>query len=108
MQDQLSGFYDQIVRALQEASAPGEPQGAPPVEPPAPSPPGEPPAPAPLEPSRETMLGDEDAERVESLFQRAKFDRSTAFELKKELERLGVFARFEDRFLDLFEHGHGV
>jgi hypothetical protein len=42
------------------------------------------------------------ARRVEELFAQAKGDRSKAFELKRELDRLGVFARYEDRFLDLF------
>lgn len=96
MQDQLSDLYDQLVRALEQAASPGEEQSAAPAQPSA--------EPA-LEPSREKMLGDEDAERVEALFQRALNDRSTAFELKSELERLGVFRRYEDRFLDLFERG---
>ena len=104
MQEQLSTLYEQIVRALQDASS-GEPP-APPAEPAEPPPPDPRPAPQ-LPPSREQMLGDEDSERIEGLFLRARLDRSTAFELKKELERLGVFARYEDRFLDLFEHGHG-
>jgi proteasome assembly chaperone (PAC2) family protein len=106
MQDQLSGFYEQIMRALQDASAPSEPgePGEPPAPPVPPMPPI-PPVPGTLEPSNETMLPDEDSERVESLFRRAQNDRTTAFELKKELERLGVFARYEDRFLDLFERG---
>jgi hypothetical protein len=30
-------------------------------------------------------------------------DRSKAFELKQELDRLGVFKEYEDRFLDLFK-----
>lgn len=42
------------------------------------------------------------ARRVEDLFAQATADRSKAFELKRELDRLGVFARYEDRFLDLF------
>jgi proteasome assembly chaperone (PAC2) family protein len=98
MQDQLSSFYDQILRSLQEAQPVLEAPPLPPADPPAPLAGG-------IEPSREKMLGDEDAERVEGFFLRARLDRSTAFELKKELERLGVFHRYEDRFLDLFEHG---
>lgn len=39
---------------------------------------------------------------IEGLFEQAKTDRSKAFELKKELDRLGRFKEFEDRFLDLF------
>jgi hypothetical protein len=30
-------------------------------------------------------------------------DRSRAFELKQELNRLGIFKEHEDRFLDLFK-----
>jgi proteasome assembly chaperone (PAC2) family protein len=40
--------------------------------------------------------------RIERLFDRAREDRSKAFELKQELDRLGVFGQYEDRFLDLF------
>ena len=42
--------------------------------------------------------------RIEELFERAANDRSKAFELKRELDRLGLFKRYEDRFLDLFKH----
>jgi proteasome assembly chaperone (PAC2) family protein len=41
--------------------------------------------------------------RLEELFEQAKKDRSKAFELKQELDRLGVFKDYEDRFLDLFK-----
>jgi proteasome assembly chaperone (PAC2) family protein len=44
-----------------------------------------------------------DVERIEALFDRAERDRSKAFELKAELDRLGVFKNYEDRFLDLFK-----
>jgi proteasome assembly chaperone (PAC2) family protein len=40
--------------------------------------------------------------RIEELFKQAVKDRSKAFELKQELDRLGVFKEYEDRFLDLF------
>lgn len=40
--------------------------------------------------------------RIEKLFEEASHDKSKAGELKKELDRLGVFQQFEDRFLDLF------
>ena len=42
--------------------------------------------------------------RIEELFSRAAEDRSKAFELKQELDRLGLFKQYEDRFLDLFKH----
>ena len=42
-------------------------------------------------------------QRIEELFARAASDRSKAFELKRELDRLGLFKEYEDRFLDLFK-----
>jgi proteasome assembly chaperone (PAC2) family protein len=45
-----------------------------------------------------------DVARIEELFTRAAEDRSKAFELKRELDRLGLFKQYEDRFLDLFKH----
>jgi uncharacterized protein len=44
-----------------------------------------------------------DREHIESLFTAAKQNRSRAYELKQELDRLGLFHEFEDRFLDLFK-----
>lgn len=44
-------------------------------------------------------------ERIERLFEEARKDRATAFRLKEELDRLGVFEQYEDRFLDLFRKG---
>jgi uncharacterized protein len=41
--------------------------------------------------------------RIDELFAIAKKDRSKAFELKRELDRLGLFKEYEDRFLDLFK-----
>lgn len=41
--------------------------------------------------------------RIEELFSIAQRDRSKAFELKQELDRLGLFKEYEDRFLDLFK-----
>ncbi|MFG0331668.1 MAG: PAC2 family protein [Phycisphaerales bacterium] len=40
--------------------------------------------------------------RIEALFNEAENDRDKAFQLKEELDRLGVFKKYEDRFLDLF------
>lgn len=53
----------------------------------------------------EEKLSAEDAQRVEHLFEQAEHDRSKAFILKQELDRMGVFKDFEDRFLDLFKKG---
>jgi proteasome assembly chaperone (PAC2) family protein len=53
-------------------------------------------------PPRGTRPDADTVRRVEELFAQATADRSKAFELKRELDRLGLFAQFEDRFLDLF------
>ena len=52
----------------------------------------------------QTGLRAEEEARIESLFDQATADRSKAFELKSELDRLNVFADYEDRFLDLFKN----
>jgi len=46
--------------------------------------------------------GAETLAKVEGLFRAAQSDRSQAMALKAELDRLGLYRRFEDRFLDLF------
>jgi hypothetical protein len=51
----------------------------------------------------EELTSDEDRERIERLFEQAKQDRSSAYELKRELDRLEVYREYEDRFLDLFK-----
>lgn len=43
-----------------------------------------------------------DQQRLDELFAAAAEDRSRAYELKRELDRLEVFDEYEDRFLDLF------
>jgi hypothetical protein len=55
------------------------------------------------EPAEEERLGSASKRRLEELLEEAKKDRSKAFELKQELDRLGVFKEYEDRFLDLFK-----
>lgn len=55
------------------------------------------------EPAQEEHLSSTDQRRIEELFKQAAQDRSKAFELKQELDRLGVFKDYEDRFLDLFK-----
>ena len=57
----------------------------------------------PQQPVEEEQLGAEAEERVERLFRQARQDRSSAYELKRELDRLGVYREYEDRFLDLFK-----
>jgi predicted ATP-grasp superfamily ATP-dependent carboligase len=44
-----------------------------------------------------------DETHIEELFTQARKDRSCAYELKRELDRLKVFPLYEDRFLDLFK-----
>ena len=53
--------------------------------------------------SDDPPLSLEDQRHIERLFGQAGQDRSTAYELKRELDRLGVFRDYEDRFLDLFK-----
>ena len=55
------------------------------------------------EPAEEERFRSADQQRIEGLFGQAAKDRSMAFELKQELDRLGIFKEYEDRFLDLFK-----
>jgi uncharacterized protein len=55
------------------------------------------------EPEPEPRLRSEDERHIETLFAQAEQDRSKAYELKRELDRLDVFVDYEDRFLDLFK-----
>ena len=90
MQTQLEEAYEQLRRALGQTAAPGE-------EAPASAPAPEPAPP----PTPELSPADEAA--IERLFREAAADRSKAFELRQLLDRLGLFHKYEDRFLDLFE-----
>ena len=56
-----------------------------------------------FKPVEEERLSPADKRQIEQLFDQAQQDRSKAYELKRELDRLGVFAEYEDRFLDLFK-----
>jgi len=53
--------------------------------------------------AQKARLASEEEQRIEQLFQQSQQDRSKAYELKRELDRLGVFREYEDRFLDLFK-----
>ena len=55
------------------------------------------------DPVDDEKLTSEEKELIEQLFKTASQDRSKAFELKRELDRLQVFRDYEDRFLDLFK-----
>ncbi len=54
------------------------------------------------EPEEDEELPAADRHRIEELFRQAENDRGKAFELKRELDRLGRFPEYENRFLDLF------
>ena len=84
MDSKLDELLTQIEQAMGRQESSGE-------EAPAPEPPEEPP------------LDHEDQRRIDRLFGQARRDRSKAYELKRELDRLGVFRDYEDRFLDLFK-----
>jgi proteasome assembly chaperone (PAC2) family protein len=51
----------------------------------------------------EERLSAEDKQRLERLFAQAREDKSKAYVLKAELDRLDAFKDYEDRFLDLFK-----
>lgn len=53
--------------------------------------------------AEEQQVESSEKKRIEQLFEQAAQDRSRAFELKQELDRLGLFKEYEDRFLDLFK-----
>jgi hypothetical protein len=55
------------------------------------------------EPIEEDPFSPDDEQRIEQLFERARQDRSAAYELKRDLDRLGVYRKYENRFLDLFK-----
>jgi len=49
-----------------------------------------------------SQQSDDDLAKLEALFQDAAVDRHSAMYLKSELDRMGLYLQFEDRFLDLF------
>jgi proteasome assembly chaperone (PAC2) family protein len=59
------------------------------------------------DPLENGKLSEAEKEMLERLFKQASNDRSKAFELKRELDRLDVFREYEDRFLDLFGNDDG-
>lgn len=56
-----------------------------------------------IEEEPEERISPKDRQHLERLFEEARHDRSRAYELKRELDRLDVFRDYEDRFLDLFK-----
>jgi proteasome assembly chaperone (PAC2) family protein len=87
MQEKLSELLEQMQQAIGQTD--------PDEEEPAPS--------EPVEEAEAEQPSLEDRDRIEQLFEHAKRDRSTAYELKRELDRLDVYREYEDRFLDLFK-----
>lgn len=83
VEEQLGELLDRVQRAM-SGEEPEEEEGG--VE---------------LEESK--RLSSQDEQRIERLFDQSQQDRSKAYELKRELDRLEVFADFEERFLDLFK-----
>jgi proteasome assembly chaperone (PAC2) family protein len=84
MEQKLGELLSQMQRAIeQQAPSEEEPEHAEPVE--------------------DEALDADDQALIERLFEQARVDRSSAYELKRELDRLGVFQKYEDRFLDLFK-----
>ena len=59
--------------------------------------------PSEVEAEKESKLKPDDEARIETLFAKAKKDRSRSYELKQLLDQLHVFHDYEDRFLDLFK-----
>lgn len=53
-------------------------------------------------PAAESRLTPAEEQRIAQLFDQARTNKSKAYELKQELDRLDVFSDYEDRFLDLF------
>jgi predicted ATP-grasp superfamily ATP-dependent carboligase len=102
---QLTDILDRLRKeAERRAAEGGGDEGGPPglggedeEAPEFPQPDEEPPEPKPGD------LTPEQRARVERLFAAAAKDRSQALQLKAELDRLGAFRRYEDRFLDLFK-----
>ena len=54
-------------------------------------------------PAEEPRVSAENEQKIDELFDQARKNRSKAYELKRELDRLEVFDMYEDRFLDLFK-----
>src|SRR6266852_411817 len=85
MEQQLGEFLTRLEKTYGTQTAPEEEEGYKP------------------ETTEEPRLTSVQHERIEELFTQSEKDRSKAFELKQELDRLGVFKEYEDRFLDLFK-----
>ncbi|MCE9607896.1 MAG: PAC2 family protein [Planctomycetia bacterium] len=83
----LAPLWDQLQEAVRRARKPDEESES-----------------AVIPSPEEEGIDPQENQRLELLFEQAGKDRTKAFELKQELDRLGVFKDYEDRFLDLFKH----
>jgi predicted ATP-grasp superfamily ATP-dependent carboligase len=92
MEKQLTDLIEDVERAMNEAPGEGAEFGAQLELPPEPR----------LDKPK-PGLKPKERKRIEQLFEQARHDRSRAYELKHELDRLQVFKQYEDRFLDLFK-----
>lgn len=86
MDSKLAALYSQMERAFSEQQEEGSEEEA-----------------FSVQESDESPIALEDEQRLEELFAKAREDRSKAYELKRELDRLELFKAYEDRFLDLFK-----
>jgi proteasome assembly chaperone (PAC2) family protein len=84
--EQLAEIYSQVSESIEQSSEEQE----------------ESPEIGTTEPA-EPKIPPEVEQRIERLFEESRQDRSKAYLLKQELDRLGLFQEFEDRFLDLFK-----
>lgn len=91
--EQLASLMDRVQQAMREQQQEAQPEASEFA--------------ASFEPPEEEQLAPEDERRIEDLFRQAEADRSKAYELKSELDRLNIFEDYEDRFLDLFKKPEG-
>jgi proteasome assembly chaperone (PAC2) family protein len=89
VEEKLGQLLSQVEHAMESPPEPGEEEGAFPQE--------------AQEESDEEGASAEDRRRIDHLFAESTRDRSKAYELKRELDRLGIYNEYEDRFLDLFK-----
>lgn len=86
VEEKLGEILSQVEAAIEERQADDDEEGL-----------------LPQPEAEEPKLSAEDEQRLERLFDQARGDRSKAYELKRELDRLNMFKEYEDRFLDLFK-----
>lgn len=88
--DQVEENLNELLSKVQEQNEIQEPHEEQPIE---------------FEPQIEEQADVADLTKVEQLFMLARKDRTAAYELKRELDRLGIYQKYENRFLDLFRKG---